>query len=487
MFKRCKIICLPLIILLTFFFACSKKKPNKPEPPKYKWTILGYFDGNNSQDQAPDGHSYVIKDLQELEGIDSTQQVQILVMLGSFKTSGNCKYYHVQRHLNEPPDHISSEVVLDLGKKDMSDPTILRDFLGFGVQNYPAEHYMLIINDHGGGWKGVCSDNVNSNGSWMSLPDLSYALWGFTFDIVLFYTPSMATAEAAYQMKERGEYMIASQFKYRPDNILGATALERDSAWLPYLTDNPDMPIRDFARKVTQAIYKAAMKIELQKHVHSVLIHLPKISGLTTDISNLGRSLIDSTGAYWSDVWDAWYDSHNYEDLDSVFVDLREFARKIQGKPSLNSTIRDYAHAVETSITAINGAVITQFMYPNYYAMLGGISIHFPWNQNDFDSTSYAQLDFSKTNWDDFISVFIQSFSGNYAGTLNLSSVPTGARVFLNEKDTGDTTNVKIEGLFPGFHIVKLVKDGYKDYEFDPIYFHPRQTIELTAYLKPGP
>ena len=486
MIKISKITIIWFIVIITLFFSCSKKS-TKPKPTKYKWTILGYFDGNNPQDQAPDGHSYVIKDLQELEGIDSAQQqVQILVMLGSFKTDGNCKYYHVQRHLDEPPDHISSEVLADKGKIDMSDPTTLRDFLGFGMQKYPAEHYMLIINDHGGGWKGVCSDNINGSGNWMSLPDLSTALIGFTFDIILFYTPSMATVEAAYQMRERAEYMIASQFKWHPDNILGATELGKDSAWLPYLTNNPNTDINPFARKVTEAIYMAAMRISPDKDVHSALIHLPKISKLASDISSLDRSLIDSTGAYWRDVWEAWYASLNYDELDSVFVDLRYFARQIQAKPNFDPTIINYARAVEVSV---NDAVIAQFMFPKYnlvWGKIGGIAIHFPWKNEDFDSSRYVQLDFSATNWDDFISVFIQTYLGNYAGALKVMSNPTGANIFLNGVDTGYKTTAIIEGLLPGDYNLKVTKGGYQDGIY-AIFIEAQDTTIQQAYLKPGP
>jgi len=488
MIKIFKIIIIWFMALITLFFACSKKKPNKPEPPKYKWTILGYFDGNNSQDQAPDGHSYVIKDVQELEKIDSTEDVQILVMLGSFKTDGNCKYYHVQRYPDEPQDFISSEVVADLGKKDMSDPMTLRDFLGFGEQKYPAEHYMLIINDHGGGWKGVCSDNVNGSGSWMSLPDLSTALFGFTFDIIWFYTASMATMEAAYQIKDRGEYMIASQFNYRPDNIMGATELERDTAWLPYLTDDPNRDVGIFATKVTEAIYRAAKKINSEKYVHSALIKLTKISELATDVSNLSKGLIDSTGANWRDVWDAWYDSHIYDSnnsYDSNFVDLRWFASKIQEKPNLNALILQYAHSVEISS---GYAVVKQFKNPNF-PQLGGISIHLPWNQNDFDSVSYAPLDFTKaTNWEDFISVFIQTLSNNYAGSLDIRSSPTGARVFLNDEDTGYETNALIKGLFPGNYTLRLEKAGCQPFIRTDVEIQPQQTTYLPIfYLSCGP
>ncbi len=475
--KAFKITCILFVAIITFLLACSKKKTTEPEPAKYKWTILGYFDGNNSQDQALDGRSYVIRDLQELEQIDSTEEVQILVMLGSFKTDGNCKYYHIERHLDEPPDVISSEAVLDLGKKDMSDPTTLRDFIGFGIQNFPAEHYMLIINDHAGGWKGLCSDTINGAGNWMSLPELSFALFGFEFDIIWFYTPSMATAEAAYQIKERAEYMIASQFKWYPDSSMGS------SEWLPYLTDDPDINVRIFARKITQATYNAAQEISPIKPVHSVLIHLPKISEVATDVSNLGKDLIDSTGSYWSEVWDAWKASHVYDNLDSAVVDLREFAWQIQSQPNLNSATKNDAEALETSV---NDAVLEQFKYPNY-SNLGGISIYLPWNQDDFDSTTYAQLDFYETDWHSFISTLIQSFSDNYAGALYITSNPTGARVFLNGVDTKDTTNVVIGRLLPGDYTIKLVKSGYPVRIRESIRIYPQQTTEVFIDLVMGP
>ncbi len=476
MSKIFKIVTVLLIATLILFFACSKKKPNGPEPPKYKWTILGYFDGNNSEDQTLDGHSYVIRDLQELEQIDSTEDVQVLVMLGSFKTDGNCKYYHVERHLNEPEDSVSSEVVLDLGKKDMSDPATLRNFLNYGVQNYSAVHYMLIINDHAGGWMGLCSDTINGNGDWMSLPELSFALSGFKFDIIWFYTPSMATAEVAYQIKEMAEYMIASQFHFHPDTIMGS------SEWLPYLTDNPDVSVWSFARKVTQAIKNAVERISPDKHFQSVLLDLTIISEVATDISNLGRDMIDSAGSYWNEIWDAWAGSHTYKECDSVYVHLREFARQIQTQPNLDSTIRNDAQDL---VTSINEAVKVEFMHPSYpHRELGGISIYLPWNQNYFDSAGYAQLDFVATGWQDFISTFLRSFPDSYAGILNVISKPTGARVYLNGVDTGYETNAIIGGLLPGPYELKLVKTGYQE-KTQHIEIFAQQTTFASIELPP--
>ena len=475
--KAFKITSVILIAVWVLLAGCSKKNGPGNDLPDYKWTILCYFDGNNSEDQTPEGRSYVIQDVQELEQIGSTDQVQVVVMLGSFKTEGNCKYYHMDYHPNEPPDVISSEVLLDLGKKDMSDPTTLRDFISYGAENYRAERYMLIVSDHGGGWKGLCSDAINGDGEWMTLPEFSTALSGFEFDIIWLYAPSMATAEVAYQIRDRADYMIASQFNSYPTSIMGSTV------WLADLTDNPDMYSVIFASKVTEEVYKAAQGISPVKRVHSVLIHLRKMAQVAQDASDLGEALVSGAGAFWSDVWDAWYASHNYDELDSTVVDLRQLAREIQTKTNLNLLIRSDAEDLEASV---NEAVLAQFMHPEQ-DLIGGLSIHLPWNQIGFDSLNYAQLDFSSTGWPGFISVFLQFFSQDYAGALNVITVPPGAKIFINEVDTGRETNALITGLFPGKYTVRLVKSGYQEVIRGSVDVRARQTTIVMAYLVPSP
>jgi hypothetical protein len=466
-----------LIALLTLLAGCSKKNGPGNDLPDYKWTILCYFNGNNSEDQTPEGRSYVIQDVQELEQIGSTDQVQVVAMLGSFKTEGNCKYHHVEYHPNESPNVISSPVLLDVGKKDMSDPSTLRDFIRYGVENYWSERYMLIISDHGGGWKGFCSDAINGDGNWMTLPELSSALSGFDFNVIWLYAPSMSSLEVGYQLRDRGDYLLASQFDSYPTNIMGS------GVWLADLTSNPDMKSVVFAIEVAKEVYEAAQEISEDKHVHSALIDLSGMAQVAQDASDLGEALVSGAGAFWGDVWDAWSASHNYEELDSATVDLRKFAVQIQGKTNLNLIIRSDAEDLDASI---HQAVVAQHMHPQWYS-IGGLSIHFPWNQADFDSLDYAWLDLAETDWDSFLSTFIQSFSGNYSASLQISSSPTGAKVFLNEVDTGYETNALITNILPGSYTIRLTKTGYKDVFQGNVILVPGQTYLFHAILVPSP
>jgi hypothetical protein len=468
------------IILLALFLsliACNKKNGTEPEQPKYKWTILGYFNGNNSEDQTPEGYSYAIQDVQELEQMDSTEQVQVVVMLGSFKTDGNCKYYHIRRRLNEPADVISSPVLLDLGNKDMSDPNTLRDFINYGMDNYPAENTILIISDHGKGWKGLCSDTINGDGDWMSLLELSSALSGHKLFLIWFYGPLMATAEVAYQIRDRAEYMIGSQFKWYPKNYLGSTE------WLQDLTDNPNLDRRVFVNSIIDAIMNSVEGKSTTTSVQSALIHLPKISQVATDVSNLSQSLIDRTLSEWDKVWDAWDAAIDFFYTDSNLIDLLEFARQINSQTSLDTLIRDNADKLRKSV---DEAVLADSIYFHHTAPFEGLSIHLPWDQQHFDSTNYVLLDFSETDWHVFLSTFIKTFSGDYAGALNVISIPPGARIFLNGVDTGYETNMVIGNLLPSFYEVKFVKSGYLDKILTQGVI-PRDTTDVVGYLTPSP
>ncbi|MCJ7577630.1 MAG: clostripain-related cysteine peptidase [candidate division Zixibacteria bacterium] len=453
MVKKSRVFWIALTVLAIFLSPGCSKKPTKPEPPKYKWTILGYFDGNNSQDLDPVTlGSYVIQDVQEMEQVGSTKDVQIILMLGSIKTEGNCNYYLIEKYSDEPADSISSKVLDSLGKKDMSDPQTLTDFIQYGVKHYSAQRYMLIINDHGSGWKGVSSDEQNGDGKMMSLPELSSALFGYKFEIIVFNAPSMSLLEVAYQLKDKANYLIASQFKrglrtYRLSS----------SEWLQDLIDDPDIGSRDLTRNMVDTIFHTA--VNKYKDIHIAAINLAKVNILASRVADLGNSLTTKAGAYWNEVLANWDSVHSQVYDDSAYMDLKGFAKKIQNPLNhLDSAIKNDAKAVEIA----TGEAVIKSLSNRDWAR-GGLSIHFPWKVSLFDSTDYVQLDFASSNWHVFLSHFIPSISSSLGG-LEVISIPDGAEIYLNGQDTEWKTNTTIYGLLPGWYDVKVVK-GYKEAE----------------------
>ncbi|MBN1272959.1 MAG: SUMF1/EgtB/PvdO family nonheme iron enzyme [Candidatus Aminicenantes bacterium] len=54
---------------------------------------------------------------------------------------------------------------------------------------------------------------------------------------------------------------------------------------------------------------------------------------------------------------------------------------------------------------------------------------------------------------------------GPSTGTIQVNSTPSGARVYLNGSDTGQVTNCTLSNIEKGSHTIKLVKEGYGDYQ----------------------
>jgi hypothetical protein len=461
MVKKSRVFWIIFLVLAVFLLSvCSKKKSTEPEPPD-KWTILGYFDGNNSQDIIS-GKSYVIKDVQDMELVGSTEEVQIIVMVSSINTEGNCNYYFIETYLDTTADSISSEVLDSLGRKDMSDPQTLRDFIEYGVEHYPADHYMLIINDRGSGWKGICSDQRNGDGEMMTLPELSSALFGYHFEIILFNAPYMSMVEVAYQLKDKANYLVALESTLREKNILSA------SKWLQALANNPGISSKRLADIIATAIHNTA-------EVYNTIcaIDLSKVDALTSKIADFGSLVKSHIGDDWKEVLDARKTSPSFPIL--YYSDLKKFCQNIQKSTDLDSTIKNAAQAVENA----NDLAVVKMLSDKPELGYGGLCIHFPHKSDKFDSTDYVQLAFAVSNWHIFLSEFIKAYTEANMGSIRVTSDPTGAWIFLDGDSTGLVTDTTIHGVPTGYHTVKLVKDGYNEWVWRMVFVQANSTTVL--------
>jgi hypothetical protein len=61
---------------------------------------------------------------------------------------------------------------------------------------------------------------------------------------------------------------------------------------------------------------------------------------------------------------------------------------------------------------------------------------------------------------------------GKKTGSIQVNSSPTGAKIYLDGRDTGKVTNATLANIDAGSHNVKLTKDGYSDIE---------QTVSVSA------
>ncbi len=123
-----------------------------------KWTVMLYQDAD---DQILEQDIYL--DLNEVERVGSSDQVQIVSQIdrfrGAFTGDGNwtsTRRYHITK--DNDLQRVNSELVEDMGELNMAEGNTLTDFVAWAAQTYPADHYVLILSDHGMGWPGGFSD-----------------------------------------------------------------------------------------------------------------------------------------------------------------------------------------------------------------------------------------------------------------------------------------------------------------------------------------
>ncbi|MDO4487771.1 MAG: clostripain-related cysteine peptidase [Eubacteriales bacterium] len=119
-------------------------------------------------------------------------------------------------------------------------PYTLADFLAYCNENYPADHKVVILWNHGSGAAGYGHESLTGGG--FTLDDLEYAfalavdenVENPPYEIIGFDACLMATAETAVRLDGYGKYLVASE-ELEPGDGWDYTT------WLQKLSDNPSM------------------------------------------------------------------------------------------------------------------------------------------------------------------------------------------------------------------------------------------------------
>ncbi|RLF65363.1 MAG: hypothetical protein DRN30_04100, partial [Thermoplasmata archaeon] len=259
-----KIFVVAMIVMLALSvipLQVSASTENKETNAKYKWVFMVYLDADNNLESAG------ISDFNEMEMAGSTDDVAIVVMLDralGYDTSNGdwttTRIYLVK--FDTDPENISSELLVDLGEKNMGDPNTVLEFVTYVHEHFPAEHYALVFWDHGNAWRrsglgdvnyrGVCWDDTDGY-DYLTEQELIQALndikaMGIHLDIVGFDVCLLGQAEVAYDIGTIGiaDVLVASQ-DYEPWDGWYYTP------FLQALTMNPEMTAEELAAKIVEA------------------------------------------------------------------------------------------------------------------------------------------------------------------------------------------------------------------------------------------
>jgi hypothetical protein len=153
----------------------------------------------------------------------------------------------------------------DLGEVNMADGKTLVDFVTWGIKNYPADKYVLILSDHGLGWPGGWSDPSpggrpdrsiplsQAMGDQLYLMEMDQALGEIRqqtgldkFEMIGLDACLMAHIEVFSALAPHARYSVASQ---ETEPSLGWAY----TSFLGALTANPDMDGAELSRLIVES------------------------------------------------------------------------------------------------------------------------------------------------------------------------------------------------------------------------------------------
>lgn len=284
-----------------------------------------------------------------------------------------------------PAVGIDLQSIEDVGEVESGTPEALVDFATWGISNFPAQRYMLILSDHGGGWLGVTYDETSDNDS-LTMPELETALAQIVdstgigkFDLVAFDACMMGQLEVYLTIAPYAKYSIASQ------EVIPGAGWEYVTPLLA-LVQNPQMDMGNFGKAVIDGYMEYYTNV-LQGYdafdLH--LIDLEKVQDVvaaldefTTAIQANPDSNLKAIGRARDNVQIFSQDDPDAARYFST-VDLIDFMRLLADL----TDDRDVQQAAQAVIEAAQSIVI----YGNASAALpgsNGVAIYFPANLDDY-------------------------------------------------------------------------------------------------------
>ncbi|AUH73022.1 hypothetical protein CAB17_13930 [Legionella sainthelensi] len=318
--------------------------PIKSKISKAKYTVLVYIIGSDLQTD----HNFANFNIAQMEQVGSTSNMNIILETGGSRSPG---YQTVQRKIVYKG---KTQQLADLGSLAMGSPGVIKDFLQWGITNYPAEKYITIFWDHGGGPNGGYggADIPPAPGK-IAINDLSKVVGEVAggishfFEIIGFDACLMASAETLASYSGYAKYFIASE------------DLEPGKGWqyntfLKYIDEHPTATGEDIGKVIIDGYTE-------QNNTGSTTLSLSDLSevmNLNTALTHFATALDTylTNDESWMTIAKSRFKSADYStsvwDNKSVdVVDLVEFAQRIgTAIPSLNDTAQAVINAVDKAV-----------------------------------------------------------------------------------------------------------------------------------------
>ena len=364
------------------------------------WTVLVYSIADT------DLEPYLLEDLAEFAEVGSNENLQVAAMVDRAADYSEDPLLGIEDWVGAKYLSIGqgeATELEDLGDVDTGDPAALRDFIARGIADHPAEHYALVISDHGAAWPGVGGDE-SADHSTLTLEDLQGGIAdGLAeagvekLDMLGFDACLMATYETASAMAPLADRMIASQ------------ELEPGHGWdyrsFAVLAEDPATDVDTLGTAIVDGYAAQAEAEGTGADITLSMVDLNAMPAVDDALAEFSGALTDRVaevapvvGRERAGVLGFGRDAD--PEVDTHMADLGQLAAEI-GVDALD--VSDQADAL---IRAIDDAVVHSVNGP---AALGasGLSIYFPPTPELLDA-DYASVE-SASAWGAFLDSYYQA------------------------------------------------------------------------------
>lgn len=397
---------------------------------KKSWTVMVYMAGDNSLD--PEG----VQDLKEMKKVGSTDKLNIIAEFD--RAAGHV----ARRYYLRKGGIVTGDAVASLAAVNTGDPKFLIDFIHWGIENYPADHYLLVLWNHGQGWDDtdiyaderhrslrrlatgrsrhalfhtpvrrmlekasgdyaaraiLLDDNAKDfldNREMKKVLANTATLLGRKLDILGMDACLMSMAEVGYQICDSTDYTVGSE------------QTEPGEGW-PYqtvlgaLAKSPAMTPQDLSALIVDkylASYTAADGVTCSA------CDLSKASTLATAVAGLAAALKASLSdaASQQRIQSVRNKVQSYEVADNIdLVDLCSLLAKAGAGATITTACQNVIKVVQTAY------VVKQGYKGGAMKNSNGVAIYFPLQSV---SPLYPGLEFSKkTGWDAFLKAYLNA------------------------------------------------------------------------------
>ena len=347
---------------------------------------------------------------------------------------------------NTPLTPLQLTSIEDLGTAvNSGDHATLADFGTWAAQAYPADHYGLIMWNHGGGWSMIASDDTLAPAG-IAMPAFSTALAAITqvtrqkFDFVGFDACLMSQLAVAAVVAPFAEYQIAAE------ELVPGIGWDY-TAPLAAMVANPDISVPDFAKAqidAFQTLYSTTAK-EAAQSFDMGLTDLSKVGDVVAALDTFAdavKAAPDQLGPISTARANAQVFGVLGESADAAAsisaVDLIDFM-KIYGGLTQDEAVKSSSASV---ITAVEGMVLYH-KASRSLPKATGLAVYFPQNAAVFagnEGVRYrAEFGGYLASWQGFLDATYGSATASAAATttvLNINAVTTSAHAPGSIHDT---------------------------------------------------